>query len=252
MGSLILKQDTLPMTRQSMMRLGILLSLLGLAASLWVVIRRPTFLPIASVRIEGAFHHLSRSGIEQAIIPHTQRNSFFSLNLRTLHEELLRLPWVAQVRVSRQWPNGLVIYLEEQKAVARWGDAALLNSQGIIFSPKKDSFPGGLPVLKGPEGQQKFMLEQFRHIGQMLAPFSLSVSEFVISERRAWQLRLSNGTTLLLGRVKPIQHLKRFLAAYDQVFRVADAHAESVDLRYETGMAVRWASSSPNRDHLDV
>jgi Cell division protein FtsQ. len=46
----------------------------------------------------------------------------------------------------------VVIRLEEQLPVARWGDEALLNNQGQAFTPRELANYEHLPQLFGPHG----------------------------------------------------------------------------------------------------
>ena len=65
----------------------------------------------------------------------------------------------------------------------------------------------------------------------------------LLSPRYAWQLRLSNGITLELGRdqlKEPVlQRLARFVAFYPQTLGSLNRRLEYVDLRYPSGFALR-------------
>jgi len=65
----------------------------------------------------------------------------------------------------------------------------------------------------------------------------------LLSSRYAWQLRLSNGLTLELGRdqlKEPVmQRLARFVANYAQTLGRLGRRIDYADLRYPGGFAVR-------------
>jgi cell division protein FtsQ len=58
-----------------------------------------------------------------------------------------------------------------------------------------------------------------------------------LSPRHAWQLRLSNGMALELGREQPQQRLARFVAVYPYSMAPMQRTVSYVDLRYQNGFA---------------
>ena len=61
-----------------------------------------------------------------------------------------------------------------------------------------------------------------------------------MSARFSWQISLKNGVTLQLGREEKIKRVQRFIDLYSVVTAHKPQPVISVDLRYDTGMAVRW------------
>jgi cell division protein FtsQ len=76
-----------------------------------------------------------------------------------------------------------------------------------------------------------------------LAPLALEPRQVLLSARYAWQLRLSNGLTLELGRdqlKEPLlDRLARFVAFYTATLGSLNRRIDYVDLRYPNGFAVR-------------
>ena len=71
----------------------------------------------------------------------------------------------------------------------------------------------------------------------------LSITELSLSERYAWGLKLSNGIRLQLGRTEFMDRLQRFIDVYPLLQKSKKA-VEYVDLRYDTGLAVGWKSTT--------
>jgi cell division protein FtsQ len=67
----------------------------------------------------------------------------------------------------------------------------------------------------------------------------LQVTKLVLSPRHAWQLRLSNGMVLELGREDMQQRLARFVEAYPYSLAAIQSRVKYVDLRYGNGFAVK-------------
>ncbi|HZE20559.1 MAG TPA: FtsQ-type POTRA domain-containing protein, partial [Desulfobaccales bacterium] len=87
------------------------------------------------------------------------------LNLLALRpgrvEQALRThPWIAKAEVSREWPHGLFIKIQERYPVAlvQIGENLLyMDRQGILFKPLSPGDPHNFPVITG------LTLAQFRH-----------------------------------------------------------------------------------------
>jgi cell division protein FtsQ len=62
-----------------------------------------------------------------------------------------------------------------------------------------------------------------------------------VSDRFAWQLTLSNGIELKLGREDTLKRVQRFIDLYPSISKHKPEAIEQVDLRYDTGLAVRFA-----------
>ena len=54
------------------------------------------------------------------------------------------------VSLRRQWPRRLEVTVEEHVPLARWNDAALVNTDGEMFVA---DWNGELPLFAGPEGR---------------------------------------------------------------------------------------------------
>ena len=89
------------------------------------VVRLPIF-PIREVEVSGQIAHTTQNQVQQ-IVAHELKGNFFTLDLEQARAAFEKLPWVRKAHVRRQWPDHLLVELEEQVAVARWRDSALVN-----------------------------------------------------------------------------------------------------------------------------
>lgn len=206
----------------------------------WQLLRQPDRFPVQSVKIEASWHHVNRQAVQQLIMPYVLARGFFSLDVNGIRQKLMQMPWVAEAKVQRVWPGTLVIKITEQRAMARFGDKALLNEKGQLFYPPLTSFPSGLPVLRCQPDKLTKVWEYYQQINQIIAPLGLTTRELDLTRRHSVTLVLSNGTRLFLGHTQIFYRLKRFVVVYPQIFVSKEAHAESVDLRYENGLTVKW------------
>lgn len=179
------------------------------------------------------------------------RGNFFSVSLDDARGAFEKLPWVRRAEVRRVWPGALEVKLEEHVATAYWktgdsGEMRLVNQYGEVFSAASNA---NMPVFSGPEGGAARILARYREFSTGLAPLHQTLSEVTLSAREAWQLKLSDGLQLELGRDEanaPLAaRLSRFVAAWPRVKDKLSSPATVADLRYPSGFAVRLAGAQP-------
>ncbi|MDQ7090813.1 MAG: cell division protein FtsQ/DivIB [Methylococcales bacterium] len=196
-------------------------------------------LPIKYVRIAGIYQHIVKDDIKQALLKQVL-TGFLNADMQAIQIELLDLPWIAQVKVRRIWPDTIEVKIYEQYPIARWGDIGLLNEDGDLFIPDNLAKFNKLPLLKGPEGLEKKLMPMMKRLQGLLAQQSLVLQTFNVNDRRAWDLRLSNGLKLRLGQKNPLKKLNRFLITLPILKKNQRRAIEKVDLRYSNGYAVTW------------
>lgn len=198
---------------------------------------------------------LRRLSVDTAVAPHTASvveevlrsllgQPFFGIGVGDVRARLEALPWVREASVRRIWPDGLVVSVQEQEPLAKWGDTQLLSVDGELFEPDPRSLPPALPGLSGPDGLHLNVLASYRTMRDLLAAGGLRVQVLRLDERRAWSLILSSGVRIELGREYPIRRLQRLLRVFaGQLYEGGD-EIERVDARYTNGFAVRRRAGS--------
>lgn len=199
--------------------------------------------PVNQVRIEGHFRFLQRAEIEHEVAP-VASNGFFAMNVGEIQARLQALPWVDRVSVRRVWPDRVEIIIDEQLAVAHWGDEALMNARGQVFEPSPLPALEALPRLEGPQGYEKRVLVMYRELATLLQPLKLGITHLSLSPRRTWDMQLSNGLVLAIGRNEPIERVARFVRVYPAILAAGDGQLSGVDLRYSNGFAIHWEQTN--------
>ncbi|MBD2835884.1 cell division protein FtsQ/DivIB [Pseudomonas sp. JM0905a] len=195
--------------------------------------------PIAKVNVQGDLSYISQQAVQQRIAPYIAA-SFFSIDLAGMRRELEQMPWIAHAEVRRVWPDQVMVRLEEQLPIARWGDEALLNNQGQAFAPRELAHYEQLPQLWGPQRAQEQVMQQYQMLSQMLRPLGFSIVRLELRERGSWFLSTGQGVELLLGRDHLVEKMRRFISIYEKTLKDQIANIERVDLRYPNGLAVAW------------
>ncbi len=231
---------------------GVVFFLCAMAALGWGIVKVSDWMhsqqsaALRQVRLYGDFHHIDAKALHSALEQEYIGN-FFSVNVDQVQQFLLQQPWVYQVAVRKQWPDALVVVVTEQQPVAIWNQLQLLNVRGEVFTAPLQQLKTELPMLTGPQGSQQDALTMFRHMQGLLALHKFNAVSLGLTERFSWQLSLSNGVQLKLGREDTLKRLQRFIELYPVITQhKTDAVAE-VDLRYDTGIAVRYSSEQKRK-----
>ncbi len=216
--------------------LAVLMMFYGL---LFVVVHLPIF-PIREVKVIGQVNHVNEAQVRLIVDQHLKGN-FFTLDLVKTRDAFEKLPWARNVSVRRRWPDTLSVQIEEHKALARWGDIALVNTRGELFHAASDV---KLPVFYGPGESVKTVTKQYASFSKILNVADIKVTQLSLSPRRAWEIRTNQGLQIALGREEQGRErvnarLKKFTAAYEAVLKHLDAEIKYADLRYPNGFAVR-------------
>ena len=215
-----------------------------LYAGAQALVYSPRF-PLRQLALEGELRHLTRDQLEYAGMT-SGSGTFFSVDLDAVRRAFEALPWVRRAEVRRLWPDRLQVAIEEHVALARWGVDAkpsrLVNIQGEVFEGELAD-AARLPQFAGPTGSAQEVTRRYAALRQALSPLALEPRQVLLSPRYAWQLRLSNGLTLELGRdqlKEPVlERLARFVAFYPQTLGSLGRRLDYVDLRYPNGFALR-------------
>jgi cell division protein FtsQ len=194
--------------------------------------------PINTVKISANFQRISRQQLE-AVLSNYQQYSFFSLPASRLRKDLESLDWADEVTVRRIWPDVLNIKLVEKQPVARWNQS-LITIDGRLFNIGQSDEAFGLAKLTGPDSQKNDVLQIYQKLSKLLSSAGLSVALLQLHENQSWDLSLTNGIDLHLGKQDLEKRLQRFCKAYQATLATKLEQLVSVDLRYERGMAVQW------------
>ncbi len=208
----------------------------------WYIAKDPDRFPIRSIKVQATYQHVDRLSLENIIMPYVN-HGFFNLNTSHLQKQLLELPWLADAKIHRIWPDTIVIKLTEQQAAAKWGNISLINADGQIFTPALNTFPSGLPVLNGPDNEVEQLWQYYREMSAILAPLGLKIKELNLNARQALNLILTDDTQILLGRTHAEDRLKQFASVYKKIFTSSKVSARTVDLRYDNGLAISWRNN---------
>ena len=195
--------------------------------------------PIRNLRVESEAHAVPVSEITARVAAHVD-GGFFAVDLAEVRAAVMANPWVERVEVRRQFPDRLVLRVDERRPVASFGSDRLLSSRGELFDVSPGFWPEGLPRLDGPEEERARLFNFWQEANRKFAEVELPVVAARMSERGAFVLELATGCELLFARQAGAETLDRFLVSL-AAFTVAERERLArVDLRYANGYVVVW------------
>lgn len=219
-----------------------------LASAVWWVAQRPMF-TLKVIRMEGVgekqLRHVNASTVRTTALPRIKGN-FFTADLDAVRAAFEAVPWVRKASVRREWPNTLIVSVEEHEPLGTWGDdGRLLSVKGDVFTANlaEAEEDGELPAFAGPEGSEKDVVARYRELQGWFRPVGLAPESLQLSGRYAWTVRLNNGMTVELGREQSRTTLKervdRLIGIYPQLVARLQDRIESIDMRYPNGLALK-------------
>ncbi len=223
---------------------GVVLALMG--AGLWWVSQRPMF-TLRTIRIESIYDvelkHVNHLTVRDDALAKI-RGNFFSTNLEQVRVAFESVPWVRRAQVRREWPDQLIVSLEEHEALGTWGqDGKLLSTKGDLFTVNLDEADEDhqLPEFAGPSGSEKEVVARFNELRPWFERIKLQPLELSLSDRYAWTVKLNNGMSVALGREQDAttlsKRVERLVGIYPRLVQGLK-DIETIDMRYPNGLAL--------------
>lgn len=227
---------------------------LGLGSAFLWAANHPVW-TVRGITVVGDVEHQNAVAFRAQIASRLQ-GSFLTLNLQEVQQLFEAVPWVRQAVVQRTFPNRLTVTLQEQQAVAWWGEAGgdqLVNAQGEVFEASPDDTESSRwSELVGPDGQSQQVYALFQLLQPVFASVNRTVERLELNNRGNWRLRLDSGTQVDMGRGTQAELLARvhsYIATASQIKQRYGARGiETVDLRYPNGYAVRLQGVTTTAD----
>lgn len=253
--------------------IGFLFFLLIISVSFWIVntllhwMNNPEQAVLSQLAVTGDRQYTTNDDIREAVLALGLPDTFVGQDVDAIRQEVLRIPWIKQVSVRKQWPDKLNINVVEYRPMAYWNDAFLLDQQGVLFSlPQNRIVDKTLPSLYGPENTESNVLAMYQHLKEVLyqqflmGHTLLIINSINVNERYSWSLKLKpckkmvkyqvvnhlvcesdQYIKVILGREDLENRLERFILLYPKIKEqtASDEIIDVVDLRYNNGASVQ-------------
>lgn len=191
------------------------------------------------LRIEAALKHIKPEEVRAVAEPFLGAG-FFGSDIEAVKNAVAVLPWVARVRVERNWPGALTVRLWEREPYARWNETALIDVGAVTFTPEAAALSQTLPQLGGAPGHEREVMEAYRRLSGALASTPFALTGLKLDPRGEWYARTWGDIELRLGPGRPDDKLNTIAGAVTQTLAGRLDEVLYVDLRYTNGFAVGW------------
>ena len=195
--------------------------------------------PINEIGVKGEYENINKSQINLIKNKFIKKN-FFGISLNKTREAFIKLPWIRDVTIRRDWNNfGLLVEIESHKPIARWSNRGLVNSYGEIFHAASED---NLPLFIGPEEFVAEMTVKYNEINKILKKELMQIGTISLSNRLSWEIYTNNHIRFFLGKENGdniARKLNILMANYQRVLSETKSRIEYVDLRYKDGFAIK-------------
>lgn len=202
---------------------------------------------ISSIEISGPFQRVTALQIEEAISDEIDAG-FVGADLDYIQDRIVALQWIDQARVARRWPSRISITVTEQVPAATWGERGLLNTRGELFVTEARHIPAELPRLSGPDDSSAEVAKRYLEVRDKLIPLGLDLRRVHLDARGSWEMTLSNGIEVRLGRRDVAERTELFLDVVANIITGRAADIEYVDMRYGNGFTIGWNGGEKTPD----
>ena len=204
--------------------------------------------PVQSVQITGEFVRVSKTDIERAVEP-LLGPGLIRIDVDALRHAALAVPGVRDAAARRVWPDRVEIFVIERVAIARWASGGFLEIDGTHFAPADGNAPAdALPVLAGPEGSHRRVLDLHATLERVLAPLGAPVVATELTRRGVLYATLHDGPRLVMRPAAVRSNVGIYARTLARVMAGRVHEVERVDFRYPTGFAVRMRTGHAGRE----
>ncbi len=197
---------------------------------------------LENVRVKAPFRAVSEKAVEDILLPHLS-NGFFAMNIDEIRNALLADPWIVNATVSRRWPNGIEVVVEEAEPLAIWGGDQLLIASGALLPRPENLKDLRLPELAGDADLVDRIMMQYQALAGLLTTKDMEVRRLSFDDLAGWQLELVSGIHLQLGHDELLERVDRFLSLTRGVLAPHLQKVAGVDARYNNAVAVQWKAT---------
>ncbi len=164
----------------------------------------------------------------------------FGLSLPQARARIEAIQWVQSATIERQLPDTLVVRVVERRPFAVWqhdGRFVLIDHDGnIVTDSDVSAFASQVPLVVGPGAPQAAgpLIDLLASQPALLAKVAAAVR---VGERR-WNLRMTNGTDVLLPQGAEPQALAKLLDL-QAAHALLDRPLQTIDMRLPDRLVLR-------------
>jgi len=194
---------------------------------------------IKKILINKSLQYVEKNEVD-TLLEQALEQDFFSLELNDIAQTVNHIPWVKSAQVKKIWPDTILVNIQEQSPVARWGKTQLISANGEVFAPGDLQGFDHLPHLIGNELQREEITRFYDQATQTLRDSDLNISVLNMTSAFEWRIQFDNGLLVILSAKQGLGRIKEFRDVYQKHISPKLENIAHVDLRYDSGFVVAW------------
>ena len=161
------------------------------------------------------------------------------VKLEVIHRNLVKIPWIQNATVLRNWPSTIDIRINERKPIALWESKRqkyLVDSQGKTFISERVGRFRSLLVVAG-HGAPSSALKLLNIIGTNPS-LAAKIARATLIGKRRWDLKLKSGIKIKLPEKNPHKAWKRLIELNSKQ-RILARDVRLIDMRLPKSIIVK-------------
>lgn len=166
-------------------------------------------------------------------------DSILFTNIQKTKSNIMLLPWIEDVAITRKYPNTMVIHLVESSPYAIWQNAEkhfVIDKKGNILQKEVSSEFTNLPIVVGDKANlHAASLIELLNVHDELKKY---VQASVRVSNRRWDLHFSNGIVVMLPEDNPSKAWTKLKSLHDK-YDLLNKDVKKIDLRQGKNLILR-------------
>lgn len=194
--------------------------------------------PITVINIEGDLKRVSKKSLE-SVVSDLKDQGFLIVNQSKYKDKLEAIDWVKSVKINKQWPNTINLFVVEDDVIGLWNQTLLLNSSGELYALDQRVVPDELIQFFGPEDRENEVYNRYKLYNDELATRGILIEEIELDLRGSWEITIRPSIKIKLGEDNVEERFERFLTIWDQSLLENFELISYIDLRYSEGFVIK-------------
>ncbi len=199
---------------------------------------------VRHVVVEGSLSDMEQKAVSEQVrgaLP----ASMLALDLSAVTDLVMALDWVETASVRRDWPETITLRITKPAVVARWAEGGFISARGNVIAMAEGMDGNALPELGVVHATAARAIELFDVLSNRLAMANLRIRSLRENAVGEWELVLTSGLAIRLGRQDLLERLDRSIRVYRFELSSWASLVDVMDARYHNGVAVGWRAGSP-------
>lgn len=228
----------------------VLLSGVGTVLSIDQIMKSDYF-TIKYVELSSNLEESKSASVQRSIWRNVSGN-FLTVDLDRIELRLEAMPGVYSSNIRRIWPDTLVATIVETNTIAEYKatDKYYSDNKSIFVNLPPSQYLSTVPILESTKRDQEIMLQIFVKSLPILQEAGLEPLKLSINSSGKWSLNLrdknyqASDFEVVIGQDNILKKISRLASSYDLKLRSKAAMIQRVDMRYESGFAIRWRDNA--------